>query len=124
MTMNKLESFLASLVIVAVAVIAILWGTTSTRELEVKAKADKLGQICTFAKLTLQNDLRVVEGDPSALRATIIDRIYGTTAGDDATMIDACTSVPFNVAAWRACKYGADHPCLVRVLTETIGSIP
>lgn len=81
--------------------------------------------VCTFAKITLRNDARIIESEPasSRLRADIIGRIYGTNAGDDANTMDACMPQPFDRARWRECRTAGDQPCIVSMLIAAMNSI-
>ena len=117
------STLVSTLCFVAIVIVALVKDASIRK---IQQKADRLDQICSFAKLTLRNDVNLITKSDAAspLYAALVDRIYGTTAGDDAPLMDACMTRPFNVAAWRACKLSEDHECVVKILTDASESIP
>jgi hypothetical protein len=79
--------------------------------------------VCTFTKLTLRNDLHVIESEPGDLARSVLARIYGSHAGDDANTMDACMGRPFDRAAWVECRTSGDAPCITRMLLDAVESI-
>lgn len=123
----KLHSPLWIMAIIFSSLITTLVGHMARRGYiaELEQRAATADTVCTFAKLTLRNDARVIESEPpnSRLRAGLIDRIYGTNAGDDANTMDACMPQPFDASRWRECRNAGDQPCIVSMLTEAMTSI-